>query len=235
MLNFCAMHDLSPAVPSPGTSREAFIAGSAGRLEALIAAPPDVAPAGICVVCHPHPLYGGAMSNKVVWTLASCALKAGLLTARFNFRGVGKSEGSFDNAVGETEDVLAVVDWLRAIQPAGQPDQPLLLAGFSFGAYVSLKAAAVARPAALVSIAPPFGRIVDSTSPPPHPRCPWLVVHSGDDDVVACADTRAVLDTYDPPPSFVRFEGAGHFFHGQLGPLQEAVLPFLQAHLAPPA
>ncbi|MFX4861169.1 alpha/beta fold hydrolase, partial [Acinetobacter baumannii] len=83
-----------------------------------------------CVVCHPHPLFGGAMTNKVAYTLASCALKAGMAAARFNFRGVGRSTGLHDDGRGEVEDVLAVVAWMRQALPAAE----CALAGFSFGA-----------------------------------------------------------------------------------------------------
>lgn len=213
-------------LPAPGQSLELFVAGPVGRLETLVAAPREAA-AGICVVCHPHPLYGGALSNKVVYALASAALKAGLVTARFNFRGVGRSEGVYDEARGETDDTLAVVDWLRRRQPRG----PLVLAGFSFGAYVSLKAAARAHPAVLVSASIPFGKYFDAAEPPPHPGCPWLAVHSVDDEVVDFEDTRRVLEAYMPPPRLVRMEGFGHFYHGHLGELQQAVQPFLQEHL----
>lgn len=220
------MSEAAAELPAPGQSLELFVAGPAGRLETQLAAPREAA-AGICVVCHPHPLYGGAMSNKVVYTLASAALKAGLVTARFNFRGVGRSEGRYDEARGETDDTLAVVDWLRQRLPAG----PLLLAGFSFGAYVSLKAAARTHPALLVSASIPFGKYVDAAEPPPHPGCPWLAVHSVDDEVVEFETTRRVLETYAPPPRLVRLEGAGHFYHGRLGELQQIVQPFLQEHL----
>jgi alpha/beta superfamily hydrolase len=168
------------------------------------------------------------MSNKVVWTLASSALKAGLVVARFNFRGVGRSAGLYDESVGETADALAVTAALRSLVP----ETPLVLAGFSFGAYVSLKAAAHAKPAALVSIAIPFGRYVDGAAPPPHPQCPWLAVHSTGDDTVDYDATLAVLEAYTPPPQFVRFEDAGHFFHGRLTDLQTAVQPFFEKVVA---
>ncbi len=220
------MSSNSTDLPEPGQSRQLFIDGPAGRLETLLAAPQRNPPTGICVVCHPHPQFGGAMSNKVVYALASSALQAGLLTARFNFRGVGQSEGQYDQARGETDDALAVTAWLRQLLPQA----PLLLAGFSFGAYISLKAAAEARPAALVSISIPFGKYVEDSAAPPHPGCPWLAVHSVDDDVVSYEETRAALQAYTPPPQQVRFEGAGHFYHGRLTELQQAVLPFLQEH-----
>jgi alpha/beta superfamily hydrolase len=224
---FATMSDNSADLPAPGQSRQLLIDGPAGRLETLLAVPRQDTPAGICVVCHPHPLMGGAMSNKVVYTLASSALQAGLLTARFNFRGVGRSEGSYDQARGETDDALAVVAWLRR----RQPQAPLVLAGFSFGAFVSLKAAAAAHPALQISVSIPFGKYVENADPPPNPGCPWLAVHSVDDDVVSYEDTLAVLQAYTPPPQLARFENAGHFYHGRLVELQQIVLPFLQQHL----
>jgi hypothetical protein len=184
-------------------------------------------PAAFCVVCHPHPLYGGAMTNKVVYTLVSCALKAGLVAVRFNFRGVGRSGGVHDESRGETLDAIAVAEWMRTRLPGAAT----VLAGFSFGAYVSLKAAAQLHPKLQVSVSIPFGRYVDGAAPPPHPGCPWLAVHSADDDVVSYQETVAVLRTYQPPPQLVTLEGAGHFYHGRLGDLQNAVLPFLQAGL----
>lgn len=213
-------------LPRPGATLEGFIDGPAGRLQALLALPASGAVRGLCVVSHPHPLYGGAMTNKVVWTLASAASKAGLAALRYNFRGVGQSEGLYDNAIGETEDALAAAAWLQA----HYPDAPLLLAGFSFGAYVSIKAANRLQPRALITIAPPFGRYIDNSAPPPRPACPWLAVHSVDDDTVAYEETVAVLEAYAPPVEFRRFETAGHFFHGQLGELQAAVQPFIEQH-----
>lgn len=212
---------------APGETRQLFVPGPAGRIETLLAAPRR-APTAICLVCHPHPLYGGAMSNKVVYSLASSALQAGALTARFNFRGVGGTEGRYDHALGETDDTLAMVEWLRR----QLPQAPLLLAGFSFGAYVSLAAAARARPALQLSVSVPLsGDYIDGAAPPQHPGCPWLVVHGTGDEVVDYARTRAALETYDPPPRLLTLEGAGHFYHGRLTELQQAVLPFLQEHL----
>lgn len=214
--------DLLRALPAPGQSAHGILAGPAGDLECMVAVPRG-ALRGLAVACHPHPLYGGAMSNKVVYTLASAALTQGFVSARFNFRGVGQSQGAHDAARGEVDDCLAVIDWLRTQQPG----QPLLLAGFSFGAFVSLQAAARAHAAGLVTIAPPFGRYFDDAPQPLHPGCPWLVVHSRDDDTVSYEETAAILDTYDPPPRRITVDGAGHFFHGRLEDVREAMLAFL--------
>ena len=211
-------------LPASGTV-QGTLAGPAGAIECVIAMPPGRA-RGIAVACHPHPLRGGALSNKVAYTLASIALKHGLVSARFNFRGVGRSQGEHDHGRGETQDCLAVVDWLRARLPG----TPLLLSGFSFGAFVTLAAAQHARPAALVSVGLPFGRYFDDAPNPPHPGCPWIALHSRDDDVVDYGETAVILAAYAPPPERVTFDGAGHFFHGRLQDIQDAVLPYLAQH-----
>lgn len=216
---------VSPDLPAPGQTRELLIQGRAGAIETLVATPRGVA-SGIAVVCHPHPLFGGALSNKVVYTLASCALKSGYVAARFNFRGVGKSVGAHDEGRGETDDTLTIIEWLRERMPGA----PLLLAGFSFGAFVSIKAAERARPALQISIAPPFAKYVGDAERPPRPDCPWLVVHGRDDDTVSYEDTMGEIAHYQPPPEIVTLDGVGHFFHGRLGDLQHAVLDFLGRH-----
>jgi alpha/beta superfamily hydrolase len=178
------------------------------------------------VICHPHPLFGGALSNKVAYQLASCALKSGFHAARFNFRGVGKSSGVHDEGRGETDDTVTVVEWMRE----RLPENDLVLMGFSFGAFVSIQAAARARPALQVSVAPPFGKYFGNAPRPPRPPCPWLVIHSRDDDVVRYADTQAELSHYDPPPEIATVDGAGHFFHGRLSDIEHAVLDFIARH-----
>lgn len=209
-------------LPAAGQSLRGTLAGEAGDLECLLAMPAATV-RGVGVVCHPHPLYGGEMGNKVVYTLAATALGQGIAVARFNFRGVGLSQGVHDAGRGETLDCLRVARWMRE----QIPDAPLLLAGFSFGAFIALKAAGAARPAALVSVAPPFGRYFDGAANPPHPGCPWLVLHSRDDDTVSYAETVAILAGYEPAPELVSLDGAGHFFHGRLGEVQDAVRRFL--------
>ena len=214
----------TPALPDARHSATVLLPGAAGRIETLVAMPAG-RPSGIAVACHPHPLHGGAMTNKVTYALASCALKAGMAAARFNFRGVGKSEGRHDAGRGETDDTLAVIGWLR-----GQlPGLPLLLCGFSFGAFVALKAAARAEPALLVTIAPPF-RLLEGEPKPARPAAPWLVVHGRDDEVVDYGETRAALASYEPPAELVTLDGVGHFFHGKLGELGEAVGDFIRRH-----
>lgn len=212
-------------LPAPGQTANLLLPAAAGQAEVLLSLP-KTPPRGVAVIAHPHPLMGGAMSNKVVYTLASCAQKSGLVALRFNFRGVGRSEGVHDNGIGETDDVLALADGLRTQWPG----LPLVLMGFSFGAFVTVRAAQWAKPQALVSIAPPFSKYVDHPVPP-QPPCPWLVLHSTDDEVVAYDDTAAILRGFNPPPQLVTLEGAGHFFHGRLGDVERAVMPFLAQSL----
>ncbi len=218
---------MSP-IPAAGRSQELLIEGPGGAIDAILSAPriPLASPV-FAVICHPHPLMGGAMSNKVAYTLASAAQKAGLYALRFNFRGVGRSAGKHDQGRGETDDVVFLAQWLAQQLPDAHP----VLMGFSFGAWVSLRAAQQVRPLAQVSIAPPFTKYFHDQPPPPRPDCPWLVMHGLDDEVVAYAETRAVLDTYAPPPQLITLDGVGHFFHGRLNDITEAVVPFLQTQL----
>lgn len=206
---------------APRAAEAVVIAGPAGPLQGLLSEP-RVPARGLCVVCHPHPLYGGAMDNKVVYTLAAAAVAQGFVALRFNFRGVGESAGRHDHGYGEVEDALAAVTWLRARSGTG----PLLLAGFSFGAQMALRAAQAARPAWLVTVGtPPAGYIpgVD----PPAPACPWLAIHGRDDTVVDCAQTAAWLQTLRPVPRLEVIEGTGHFFHRHLGELRALAEAFV--------
>lgn len=211
-------------LPPAGTAATVLVDGAAGRIEALVAVPAGQ-PVGLALVCHPHPLHGGALGNKVTYTVASAALKHGMVAVRFNFRGVGKSAGTHDGGRGETEDTVAMAQWLRGLAPG----LDLLLAGFSFGAFVSLKAAAAVRPALQISIAPPF-KYFASEPLPPRPECPWLVVHAHDDGVVPFAETRDALARYRPPPILAELATAGHFFHGQLGEVQALCTGFIGDH-----
>lgn len=212
-------------LPEPGQSAKGTIQGAAGAIECILAAP-SAAPRGIAVVCHPHPLYGGALTNKVVYTLDAAVRSAGLMSLRFNFRGVGKSEGTHDNARGETEDCIVLAEWLQLQLPG----QPLLLAGFSFGGFVSLQAASRLAPAAVVTVAPPLKGYIEGAGQPARPRCPWLTIHSRDDDVVGFEETRAAARIYEPPPEWIEVDGAGHFFHGRLGDIRTGTEAFLDKH-----
>jgi alpha/beta superfamily hydrolase len=195
-------------------SEKLTLQGGAGDIEALLDKP-DEAPGAVALVCHPHPLYDGTMHNKVVHMLARALTDLGAVTLRFNFRGVGQSSGRHDRGAGESDDTIALAKWLRE----RHPDLPLWLAGFSFGAMVALRAAPDIEPDALVTVAPPADRLQDFV----HPHCPWLLLQGDIDDVV---DPNKVLDwarALDPSPTIRTFAGVGHFFHGHLNALREAV------------
>ncbi len=192
------------------------IAGPAGRLEALIEEPSaeSRSPTVAAVVCHPHPLFGGTLQNKVVHTLARTLRAAGGATLRFNFRGVGASEGTHDGGAGEIQDALAAVAWARLRWPGA----PLVLAGFSFGGAVAIQAASAAAAAWLITVAPAVDRIkLDSLE---LPRCDWLVVQGDADDVVAPDSVLQWMTRWAPQARVRVLSGVGHFFHGRLHELQ---------------
>ncbi len=209
------------SLPPPGQSVSQMLPGASGGIQTAISMPAD-AVRGVCVVCHPHPLYGGAMSNKVVYALATTAQRHGFAALRFNFRGVEGSEGTHDLGRGETDDTVQLAQTLLEQRPG----LPLLLAGFSFGSFVALKAAARLKPALLALVAPPF-KYFESEPRPAHPGCPWLVLHSTDDEVVEYESTRTGLMRYSPQPELVTLQGAGHFFHGKLREIQTAMSGWL--------
>jgi uncharacterized protein len=195
------------------------IAGPVGRLEAVIEEPGSgtVPPSVAAVICHPHPLFGGTLHNKVVHTLARSLRAAGAATLRFNFRGVGASEGTHDEGAGEIQDALAAVAWARV----RWPDAPLVLAGFSFGGAVAIQAASAASPAWLITVAPAVDRV--KLEPLDLPRCDWLVVQGDADDVVAADSVVQWMARWAPQARVRVLSGVGHFFHGRLHELQACV------------
>jgi len=204
------------------TLKKFTITGPAGNLEGVIHLP-DEAPRAIAVLAHPLPTMGGTMDNKVITTLAKTFVELDFVALRFNFRGVGASNGEFDNGDGEMEDVLAIVH--HAQQEFG--DLPLVLSGFSFGGYVQARVAQHLHPHPhrLVLIAPAVGRSVpsfkNSTGMPPV-RHDTLLVHGELDEVVPLAD---VFDWARPLHlPIVVLPEAGHFFHGRLNQLKQVVL-----------
>jgi len=217
-----------PAFPSK--SGPAFLDGPAGRLELAVDLPEDdVTPRPlVAIVCHPLPTEGGTLHNKVVTMAARSLRELGATTVRFNFRGTGQSEGDFDEGEGEVADLKAVATWVRAKRPL----DTLWLAGFSFGAYVALRAAFALQPGLLISIAPPAGRWdFDKIQTP---RMPWLVIQGEADEIV---DPQAVydwLDSLKAEAQLVRMPDTTHFFHRKLmdlrGAIKNGVKPYLPAH-----
>ena len=216
------------AVQKPPQAERTSLPGPAGALQALIETPVIEgrglqAVSAFAVVCHPHPLYGGSMDNKVVYTVARALEQLGAPAIRFNFRGVGASEGSYDEGRGETADALAVVAYGRR----RWPNAALWLAGFSFGGAVAVRAAAEAGPQRLIAVAPGITTITVTDAAPP--ACPWLIVHGDADEVVPLEAVRAWADTLSPAPQMRVLPGASHFFHGRLNELRDVVLAFMAA------
>lgn len=202
-------------------SKSLTLAGPVGSLEALLELPSSGAPRALGIVCHPHPLFGGALTNKVVHSVARAFVAQGAATLRFNFRGVGASAGVHDEGRGETGDLLAVLEFGRMRFPG----LPLWLGGFSFGAWVAARAAARMQAARLVTVAPPVGRW--DFSEVAAPGCPWLVIQGDADELVDHQAVAAWIASLDASARFVLLPGAEHFFHGRLHEVKAAVADFL--------
>lgn len=186
-----------------------LLTGPAGNLEMVceIAAEAQVNQAAI--ICHPHPLFGGTLHNKVVTTLAKAYKVLGFkYVIRFNFRGVGQSVGSYADGKGEQEDLLTVVNWIN------QYTTDIWLAGFSFGSYVAAATAARVNCRHLTCIAPPIVNF-DFTQLAAF-SCPWLEVQGEQDEVVEASQVFQWLKTLAHQPTVIRMSQASHFFHGQL-------------------
>ena len=203
-------------------SQQVSVGGPAGRLEAVVETPADSAPIGAAVVCHPHPQHGGTMHNKVVHTLARTFVRMGFAALRFNFRGTEGSEGKYDDGVGELDDALAALAWMRTEISVG----PLWLGGFSFGAAIAIRAAIESPPDGLITVAPAISRF--ATDLQGQPDCPWLIVQGDEDELVDVADTIEWVNSLEPGPELLVLPGAEHFFHGRLIELRDAVTEFAQ-------
>lgn len=193
-----------------------FIDGPAGRLQCVVE--PSSAQAGslpLAVVCHPHPLHGGSLDNKVAQTLARALVALGYQAVRFNFRGVGQSEGSWDEGRGEVDDALAVV------KAFGQPHRPLAVAGFSFGAYVASQVAAQSTGRLPLQRLILVGPAVDTFAMANVPGG-TLIVQGQSDEVVPLDSVLRWAQTQSLPVTVM--PGTGHFFHGQLGLLKHIVM-----------
>jgi alpha/beta superfamily hydrolase len=205
-------------------SETVLVDGPAGPLQTLIDEPETLQ--GLALVAHPHPLLGGANSNKIVYTLAHCLRDLGYLALRPNFRGVGKSAGGHDHGAGETEDLLVVLDYAKERWDASHT-LPILLAGYSFGAFVQTRVAKrlaeIGRPAEqLILVAIAAGQVEGNRhyQPEPVPR-DSLLIHGGRDTTVPLANVLAFAEPLDLPVTVI--PGADHFFHGRLPMVREIV------------
>ena len=209
---------------TPRATERLVIAGPAGDLE-LAYNVPATEPCGIAVVAHPHPQQGSTLDNKVAQTLAKTFFALGYASVRLNFRGVGRSQGTFDEGAGETDDVLAALTHARERFPRGAA-LPVVLAGFSFGSYVQTRVAKRVPPERLVLVGPAVGRFPLEQVP-----AGTIVVHGEQDDVVLLADVFEWARPQQLP--VIVFPGCGHFFHGRLPQLQSVITGMWHAPHAP--
>jgi alpha/beta superfamily hydrolase len=201
-----------------------FIPGPAGRLEALLEEPHDQTPNVAVVLCHPHPLYGGTMHNKVVYRMARGLRHAGAVVLRFNFRGVGRSEGRHGNLTGEIEDARAALEWLRE----RYPDLPFALAGFSFGAraITQLGCSLTGAQWLLAAGFPTRYGAVDYLE-----TCTVrkIFIQSTHDQYGPRAELEGMYARWAEPKQLIWIESAGHFFDGGLDSLEQSVQTAIDA------
>ena len=208
--------------------RSLFLPGPAGRLEALLNTGSDAA-THAAVVCHPHPVYGGTMHNKVVYHAAKALNGCGLPVLRFNFRGAGRSEGKHDDGRGEVEDVRAALDWLDR-----EFHRPLVFAGFSFGAGVGLRAACSdARVSALIALGLPIAAADRTYDYGFLSECakPKLFISGTRDEFGPRAEIERVAAGATEPKKLVLVEGADHFFEGRLNEVQKHIEKWVRSTL----
>jgi alpha/beta superfamily hydrolase len=194
------------------------IAGPAGRVEALLEEPQDRDPWRAAVVCHPHPLHGGTLHNKVVYRLARGLRRAGIAVLRFNYRGVGRSQGGYGNLEGEIEDARAALAWLRARYPA----LPYAMAGFSFGARVITRLGCETGGARFL-LAAGFPTRMGGTEHLERCATPKVFLQSTHDQFGPRADLEAAFARWAAPKRIEWIEAADHFFAGGLDALEERV------------
>jgi uncharacterized protein len=195
-----------------------FIAGPAGRLEALLEEPENGEPGEACLVCHPHPLFGGTMHNKVVYRISRGMRRAGAVVLRFNFRGVGSSEGIHDQGAGELEDARAALEFLRQ----RYPDLPYSMAGFSFGSRIVMKLGCALEPVRLIAVGFPthHGRVDHLATC----RIPKFFVQSTVDEHGPKEELEAAFASFAEPRHLEFIPAGDHFFAGALDQLEEAIL-----------
>lgn len=197
----------------------------AGSMEGMLLVPEQVRDQVVAILGHPHSLQGGSMNNKVVTTMARVFRDLGIASLRFNFRGVGNSEGQYDEGRGESEDMICLHDlWQKTF-----PESACFFAGFSFGSYVAYRAANQRAHQALISIAPPVHHY-DYLEYKPSPA-PWIIVQGEEDEVVPETIVKDFLQWHIPEPQYLLFPETGHFFHGKLGQLKEQLTAVLKQQL----
>lgn len=206
---------------TPRSTERFTIAGPAGKLEIAVNAPAG-RPRGIALVAHPNPQQGGTLDNKVAQTLAKTFHALGYASVRVNYRGVGASEGAFDEGIGETDDVLAALAYAQSRFAGEDSSASVVLAGFSFGSYVQTRVARQVQAERLVLVGPAVSRFPIESVPED-----TVVIHGEEDEVVPLADVLAWARPQQLP--VVVFPGGSHFFHGRLVQLQRVITTMWQA------
>lgn len=204
-----------------------LLQGKVGTLEAILTVPEQLKSNEVVFLGHPHSLQGGTMNNKVVTTLARTFKDLGLPCLRFNFRGVGQSQGTYDAGIGESEDMLLLVrEWQKA-----QPQAQFIFAGFSFGSYVAYRTAAQHPHRLLITVAPAIHNYnyQEFTQPP----SPWLILQGEEDEVVSPELVFNFAAAANPALPVLRFANTTHFFHGKLIELKARLSDYLNTQAIP--
>lgn len=199
--------------------------GQFGTLEAVLTVPVQISSNYVAFLGHPHSLQGGTMANKVVTTMARAFKELNIPSLRFNFRGVGKSQGVYDDGIGESKDMIGLArQWQEE-----QPNRQFIFAGFSFGSYVAYRAASafVDQQALLITIAPPVHHY-KYTEFQPEPKS-WLIIQGNEDEVVPATEVVRFAHESQSVLTIIEFADTGHFFHGKLIKLKEALLLYLRS------
>ena len=204
------------------TEEEIFIPGELGEIQAKVLPVSDSSV--LALVCHPHPLHQGTMDNKVVVTMVKAFAKLGFSTVRFNYRGVGKSDGAYGDITGEVADCERVLEYVKS----HYKPQKVILAGFSFGAFVAAKTCCLHGGDLLISIAPsvvnmPYAQLANLS-------LPWQVVHGDADEVVSYAKSLEFFENKSNV-EYITFKETGHFFHGKLVELANTVSEYVNSKI----
>lgn len=202
---------------SPG-EHELMLKGLVGSLEAILTVPQEANTTYVAFLGHPHSLQGGTMNNKVVTTMSRVFKDLHIPVLRFNFRGVGQSEGRYDNGIGESEDMRSLVKQWQS----EQPHTKFIFAGFSFGSYVAYRTASQCEHVMLITVAPPVHHYnYREFEPAPYP---WLIIQGKEDEVVPFKLVIEFAKQSSPVLPVIEFDETGHFFHGKLLILKEKLM-----------
>ena len=223
VINEFSMHFIDK-IDSPG-EHIIRVEGVAGELECVLTIPEVLANPCVAFLGHPHSLQGGTMNNKVVTTLARVFKELGIPSLRFNFRGVGQSSGTYDHGLGESEDMILLVREWQKIRPQDQ----YIFAGFSFGSYVTYRAALKFPDSLLITIAPPVHHYNYKEFKANFSS--WLIVQGDEDEVVPYSLVSDFAQECSPVLPIIKFANTGHFFHGKLVELKSQLIEYVRTQV----